>query len=222
MTHLSSTRQNTARNYYNTSTIRTHTSSSQWNLNNRAHFLSWTLSSPSNQTTHSAPQYTENPPIQINTYTGTATTTSQPNKVCSRPWHIGPRQFPLHKTAWIRNGSHQNSTQTLPVPILGPQPMAPQVHPISTTFQQPPQPSNNNSSTDNNKTKATIVVPYIGRTSETFKKSVQKQKESKFILRAQTLSGQHWATLRTRTLNQTRQASSTTINAYTSTATAPT
>ena len=120
MTHLSSTRQNTARNYCNTSTTKTHTSSSQWNLHNRAHFLSWTLSSPSNQTTHSAPQYTENPPIQINTYTGTATTTSQPNKVCSIPWHIGPRQFPLHKTAWTKKWTtskqHSNTVGSLPGP----------------------------------------------------------------------------------------------------------
>ena len=103
MTPLSSTRQNTARNFFNISTTRTHTSNSQWNLHNRAHSLSWTLSSPSDQTTPSALQYTENPPTQINTYTGTAITTSQLNKVCSTPWHIGPRQFLPHRTAWTKN-----------------------------------------------------------------------------------------------------------------------
>ena len=51
MTPLSSTRQNTARNFFNTSTTKTHTSNSQWNPHNRTHFPSWTLSSPSNQTT---------------------------------------------------------------------------------------------------------------------------------------------------------------------------
>ena len=39
--------------------------------------------SPLNKTTPSGPQSTGNPPIQINTYTGTASTTSQPNKVSS-------------------------------------------------------------------------------------------------------------------------------------------
>ena len=103
MTPLSSTRQNTARNFFNTSTTRTHTSNSQLNPHNRTHFHSWTLSSPSNQTIPSALQYTENPPTQINIYTGTATTTSQLNKVSSAPWHIGPRQFHPHRIAWTRN-----------------------------------------------------------------------------------------------------------------------
>ena len=47
--------------------------------------------------------------------------------------------------------------------------MAPQVHPSTTTIQQPHQPPNNNSTTDKTKTKATIVVPYIPNTSEKFK-----------------------------------------------------
>ena len=103
MTPLSSTRQNTARNFFNTSTTRTHTSNSQLNPQNRTHFHSWTLSSPSNQTTPSALQYTESPPTQINIYTGTATITSELNKVSSTPWHIGPRQFHPHRIAWTRN-----------------------------------------------------------------------------------------------------------------------
>ena len=53
--------------------------------------------------TPSAPQYTDNPPTQTNTYTGTATTTSQLNKVFSTPWHIGQRQFLPHRTIWTKN-----------------------------------------------------------------------------------------------------------------------
>ena len=120
MTPLSSTRQNTARNFFNTSTTRTHTSNSQLNPHNRTHFHSWTLSSPSNQTTPSALQYTENPPTQINIYTGTATTTSQPNKMSSTPWHIGPRQFHPHRIAWTRNWTTSkqpsNTVNSPPVP----------------------------------------------------------------------------------------------------------
>ena len=41
MTPLSSTRQNTARTYYNTSTARTHISSSQWNPHNKTHSSFW-------------------------------------------------------------------------------------------------------------------------------------------------------------------------------------
>ena len=103
MTPSSSTRQNTARNFFNTSTVRIHTSNSQWNPHSRTHFPSWTLSSPSNQTTPSALQCTESPPTQINIYTGTATTTSQQNKVSSTPWHIGPKQYLPLRTAWTKN-----------------------------------------------------------------------------------------------------------------------
>ena len=103
MTPLSSTRQNTARNFLKTSTTKTHTSNSQWNPHNRTHSPSWTLLSPSNQTTPSALQSTENPPTQINICTGTATTTSQQNKVSSTPWHIGPKQYHPLRTAWTRN-----------------------------------------------------------------------------------------------------------------------
>ena len=103
MTPLSSTRQNTVRTFYNTPTTKTHTSNSQWNPHNRNHSPSWTLSSPFNQTIPSAPQCTGNPPTQINTYTGTATITSQQNKVSSTPWHIGPKQYLQLRLAWTRN-----------------------------------------------------------------------------------------------------------------------
>ena len=102
-TPLSSTRQNTVSTFYNTSTVKTHTSNSQWNPHNKTHSPSWTLSSPFNQTTPSAPQCIGNPPTQINTYTGTATTTSQQNKVSPTPWHIGPKQYLQLKPAWTRN-----------------------------------------------------------------------------------------------------------------------
>ena len=46
MTPLSSTRQNTVRTYFSTSTNRTHTYNLQWNQHNKAHFHSWTLLSP--------------------------------------------------------------------------------------------------------------------------------------------------------------------------------
>ena len=59
MTLLSSTRQNTVRLFYNTSTTRTHISSSQWNQH-KAHFHSWTPWSPLNKTTLSASQSTGN------------------------------------------------------------------------------------------------------------------------------------------------------------------
>ena len=56
----------------------------------------------------------------------------------------------------------------MPVPKLGPQPMAPEV------YKQ--QPTNNNNQQDNNPNKRniTIVVPFILGTSEKFKK-LQKQ-----------------------------------------------
>ena len=139
MTLLSSTRQNTARNFCITSTTRIHTSNSQLNPHNRTHFHSWTLSSPSNLTTPSALQYTENLPTQINIYTGTATTTSQLNKVSSTPWHIGPRQSLPNKTAWTRKWTTSRQPSNTVNSPLGPQPMAPQVHPITTTAQQPQQ-----------------------------------------------------------------------------------
>ena len=103
MTPLSSTMQNTVRTFYNTLTTKTHTSNSQWNLHSRAHSPSWTLSSPFNQRAPSTPLFTEIPCTQINTYTGTATTTSQQNKVSSIPWHIGPKLYLQLKPAWTRN-----------------------------------------------------------------------------------------------------------------------
>ena len=59
-------------------------------------------------------------------------------------------------------------------------------------FNQSQQHSNNppNNSTDKPKIKATIVVPYIPNTSEKFKKCA-KGKESKYISKAPTPSGQH-------------------------------
>ena len=175
MTPLSSTRKNTARNFFNTSTTRTHTSNSQLNPPNRTHFHSWTLSSPSNQTTPSAPQYTESPPTQINIYTGTATTTSQLNKVSSTPWHIGPRQFHPHRIAWTRNWTTSKQPSNTVNSPPGPQPMAPQVHPVTTTVQQPPQQPKQQQYNRQPQTKATIVVPYIPNTSEIFKKVCKRK-----------------------------------------------
>ena len=43
------------------------------------------------------------PPIQINIYTGTATTASQQNKVSSTPWHTGPKEFLLPRIKWTGN-----------------------------------------------------------------------------------------------------------------------
>ena len=147
-----------------------HTSNSQWNLHNRAHFPSWTLSSPYNQTTPSAPQYTENQPTQINTYTGTATTTSQLQKQCiHHPWHIGPVQFLPHRTAWTKNWTtskqHSNTVSSPSGPSTSGT-TGSSSHNSSPTSPPPP----NNNTTDKAKTKATIVVPYIPKTSEKFKK----------------------------------------------------
>ena len=139
MTPLSSTRQNTVRTFYNTSTAKTLTSNSQWNLHNSTHSPSWTLSSQYNQTTPSAPQCTENPPTQINTYTGTATTTSQQNKVSSTPWHIGPKLYLQLRLAWIRNWTTSKQPSNTANSPLGPQSMATQVQPVQTTLQQPLQ-----------------------------------------------------------------------------------
>ena len=71
--------------------------------------------------------------------------------------------------------SHQNSPPTLSIPLLGPKPMASQVHPVTTTAQQPPNNPNNNNSADKIKTKATIVVPYIPKTSEQFKRVCKRK-----------------------------------------------
>ena len=147
MTPLSSTRQTTVRTYSSISTTRTHTYSLQWNQHNKSHFSSWTLLSPRNQTTPSAPQYTGNPPTQINIYIGTATTTSQQNIVSSTPWHTGPKQFLHPRIKWTGNYPNQHTTST----------------------------SNNNSPADNNKNKATIIVPYIPNTGEKFKKLCKKK-----------------------------------------------
>ena len=51
-------------------------------------------------------------------------------------------------------------------------------HRFNQSQQQSYNPSNNNIPTDRTKNKATIVVPYIPNTSEKFKKSVQKKRNS--------------------------------------------
>ena len=142
---------------------------------NRTHSPSWTLLSPSNQTTPSAPQFTENPPTQINIYTGTATTTSQPNKVSSTPWHIGPKQYHPPRPAWTRNWT----TSKQPSYTVN-SPPGPSINGItgSTSHNNNPTPPNNpsnNNSTDKPKIKATIVVPYIPNTSEKFKKVCKRK-----------------------------------------------
>ena len=103
MTHLSSTRQNTARTYYNTSIARTHTSSSLWSQHNKDHYPSWTHLLPYNQTTPSALQYTENQHTLTNICIGTAITTSQPNKVFSTPLPTGLKQYLRPRKTWTRN-----------------------------------------------------------------------------------------------------------------------
>ena len=171
MTPLSSTRKDTVRTFYNTSTTKTHTSNSQWNPHNRTHSPSWTLSSPSNQTTPSAPQCTGNPPTQINIYTGTATTTSQQNKVSLTPWHTGPKQYPPLKPAWTRNWTTSrqpsNIANSPPGPSTNGNTGSTSHNNIPTT---PPT-----IQTDKTKNKATIVVPYIPNTSEKFKKVCKRK-----------------------------------------------
>ena len=176
MTPLSSIRQNTVRTYYNTSTARAHISNSQWNQHNGTHFPFWTLYSPYNQIIPSAPQFTENPPIQINTYIGTATITSQQNKVSSTPWHIGPTLFLHPRKAWTRNWN----TSTQPSNTSNSPPWA--LNQWHLKFTQSNQQSNhttnttnNNNPTDSTKNKATIVVPYIPNTREKFKKQCKRK-----------------------------------------------
>ena len=62
------------------------------------------------------------PTIQINIYIGTATTSSQQNKVSSTPWHTGPKQFLLLKIKWTGNFNtseqHYNTASFLHGPSI--------------------------------------------------------------------------------------------------------
>ena len=129
MTPLSSTRQNTVRTYYNTSTTRTHTCSSQWNQNNKAHFNSWTLLftiEPDN--TFSSTVYRK--PTHKDQYlhwdSNHCITAKQSvyNTLAHRAKIVSSKQDKMD-----RDLQHIDSTTTLLVSIMGPQPVATQVHP---------------------------------------------------------------------------------------------
>ena len=137
MTPLSSIRQNTVRTYSRISTTRTHTYSLQWNQH-KADFPSWTLLSPYNQTTPSAPQYTGDPPTQINIYIGTATTTSQQNKASSTPWHTEPKQFLHPRIKWTRNFNTSKQHYNTANFHHGPSTSGNTSSPIPTSTQPPP------------------------------------------------------------------------------------
>ena len=85
MTPWSSIRQSSVSIYFNTSTHSPLTYISQWyNQEQMSPFHVWILRSHQDQTTPSTPQYTGNQHTLINTSTGTATISLQPNTVCTK------------------------------------------------------------------------------------------------------------------------------------------
>ena len=67
-----------------------------------------------------------------------------------------------------------------------------------------------------------LLESILGPKQQKNSKDCAKAKVSKSTLKVPTPSEQHWATPRTRTLKSTKQESSTSTNAYTSTAPVPT
>ena len=129
--------------------------------------------SPYNQTTHSTPQSTGNLHTQTNTSTGTATTTSLPkqsvyNTLAHRAKTVSSTQESLQKElSHIKTALHHCQFPSWALNQWE--------HKFNHT--QPPtaqdnSSNNNNSSSNSNKYKATIVVPYINKTSEKFKRSM--------------------------------------------------
>ena len=105
---------------------------------------------------HLQHQYTGNPPIQINIYTGTATTTSQLNKVSSTPWHTGPKQFLHLRIKWTGNFNTSKQHYNTASFLLGPSTSGNTSSPIPTSSPPtPPTPQTTNSPADN-KNKATL------------------------------------------------------------------
>ena len=83
-------RQNTANNFFNTSTHKTLTYSSPWRNNPKMdHFHSLIHKFHKVPTTLSSLQSTKSPHIQINIYTGTVIISFGPNTVYSTHWHTG-------------------------------------------------------------------------------------------------------------------------------------
>ena len=112
---------------------------------------------------------------QTNTSIGTATTTSQPNKVFSTPWHTGQKQSPQLKTSWTRNFLHiKTALHHCQFPAWA-------LNQWEHKFNHPNQASTtnntntNNNPANNNNYKTTIVVPYISNTADKFKKLCKRR-----------------------------------------------
>ena len=86
----------------------------------------------------------------------------------------------------------------------------------TTTNNNTNKPTSNKNQDSNNNYKTTIVVPYIPNTAGRFKK-LCKRRGIQVHFKGRNTLRTHWATLRTRTQKPTRQESSTTTNAHTST-----
>ena len=176
MTPLSSTRQNTVRTYFSTSTTRTHTYNSQWNQHNKAHFHFWTLLStiePDNTfstTVYRKPTHTDqylhwDSNHHITAKQSVLNTLAHRAKIVSPTQDKMDRELQHIKTAlqhcqfpsWALNQWQYKFT-----------------HPIQHTTTTTTSTSNNNSPAENNRNKVTIVVPYIPNTDEKFKKLCKK------------------------------------------------
>ena len=169
MTPLSSIRQNTAKTCSSTSTARTHTSSSQWSPHTRITTILDTLVTIHTDN-NSTPQSTGSPHTQTNTSTGTATTTITAkqrvyNTLAHRAKTVSSTQDNLQKElTHIKTALHHCQ---FPSWVL---------NQLEHKFNQPNPPAahansnNNNNSPSSNKYKATIVVPYINKTAEKFKR----------------------------------------------------
>ena len=176
MTPLSSTRQNTVRTYFITSTTRTHTYSSQWNQHNKGSlpFLDTLFTiEPDNTfstTVYRKPTHTDqyvhwdsNHHITakqsvFNTLAHRAkTVSSSQDKMDRELQHIKTALQHCQFPSWTLNQWQHNFIH-------------PNQHTITTSNN-----SNHNNPTDSNKNKATIVVPYIPNTGEKFKKLCKKK-----------------------------------------------
>ena len=136
MTPLSSTRQNTARNFFNTLTTRTQTSNSEWDSN---HHIT-AKQSVFNTLAHRAK-------------TVSSTQDSMDKELDHIKTALKHCQFP----SWALNQWHHRFIQS------------------QHSNNPPPNNPNNNNSTDKPKIKATIVVPFIPKTSEKFKRVCKRK-----------------------------------------------
>ena len=177
MTPLSSTGQNTVRTYFTTSTTRTHTYSSQWNQLQQGSlpFLD-TLVTIEPDNTFSTTVCRK--PTQ---HRSVSTLEQQPPHHCQTKClqHPGTQgQNSIFYTGQNGQGTptHKNSTTTLSVSSMGPQPVGTQIHsdpnqPNTTTMQT----TTTTIHQPTDKKNITIVVPYMPNTRERFRKLCKKK-----------------------------------------------